>query len=167
MSRNATLGSRAARRTGLSHRQPFRGGVQTVPVYATIRDGHNRLAPNLTREDFEILDNGKPVGITSFSNDPQPLTVALLIDLNWGAESRLLFLRESTQRFIDTLLPGDKLRIGTLGVELALSPLLTGNKDEAVSERFAKPGHPRSSIRPHPLHLSHFIHLPCRSRGIA
>ena len=121
----------AASLLAMPAQQPtFRTGVQTVPVYATVRDGNNRLAPNLTREDFEILDNGNPVAITSFSNDPQPLTVALLLDLNWGTESRLLFLRESTQRFIDTLLPVDRLRIGTLGVELALSSLLTGNKDE-------------------------------------
>ena len=53
----------------------FRAGVQTVAVYATVRDASGRLAPDLTRDDFEILDNGKPVQITSFSNDPQQRTL--------------------------------------------------------------------------------------------
>ena len=43
----------------------FRSGVRTVPVYATAFDGSGRLVPDLEQEDFEVLDNGKPVTIAS------------------------------------------------------------------------------------------------------
>ena len=52
----------------------FRGGVRTVAVYATVQDRGGRLVPDLTREDFEILDNGRPVQLTVFSNEPLPIS---------------------------------------------------------------------------------------------
>ena len=59
---------------------PFRSGSKTVAVYGTVTDRDGRLVPNLTREDFEIRDNGKPQPITVFSNDVQPITVVLMLD---------------------------------------------------------------------------------------
>ena len=50
----------------------FRGGVRTVAVYATVQDRNGRLVPDLTRTDFEIRDNGRPVELTVFSNDETP-----------------------------------------------------------------------------------------------
>lgn len=44
----------------------FRAGVRTVAVYATVQDRGGRLVPDLTRADFEILDNGRTRRSTSF-----------------------------------------------------------------------------------------------------
>src|SRR3954471_5185849 len=57
----------------------FRTGVQTVAVYATVRDGAGRLVTNLTRDDFQILDNGSPAEIRTFSNEILPFTAVLLL----------------------------------------------------------------------------------------
>ena len=119
----ATLG------IGLTAQQPtFRSSTQTVVLYATVRDGAGRLVPDLTQADFELLDNGKPAHISTFSNDVQPITVALLLDMSGSMISRLLRVRDSTLHFIDALLPADRVRIGTFGDEIAISPLLTGDK---------------------------------------
>jgi Ca-activated chloride channel family protein len=108
--------------------QVFRTGVRVVAVYATVQDRAGRLIHDLPIEAFEILDNGKPAEIVQFSNDPQPLTVALLLDMSGSMTSRFLMVRESTLKFVDALVPVDRVRIGTFGDEVALSPLLTGNK---------------------------------------
>jgi VWFA-related protein len=108
----------------------FRSDARVVAVYATVRDRDGRLAPGLTADDFEIRDNGRPVDITQFSNDPQPLTVALLLDMSGSMAGRYRSVREATLKFVDALEPPDRVRIGTFGSEVALSPLLTGNKDE-------------------------------------
>lgn len=114
---------------GLTARQAtFKSSTQTVVVYATVRSGDGRLVADLTRDDFELRDNGAPVRITTFSNDIQPITVALLLDMSGSMLSRLLRVRDSTLRFIDALLPADRVRIGTFGDEIAISPLLTGDK---------------------------------------
>jgi Ca-activated chloride channel family protein len=109
-------------------RTVFRSAVQTVVLHATVRADDGRLVPDLTRGDFEVRDEGQPVDITVFSNDPQPITVVLLLDMSGSMVRHFLRVRDATQHFIDALHDGDRARIGTFGVEIALSPWLTGDK---------------------------------------
>lgn len=106
----------------------FRSGVQTVVLHATVRSADGRLAPDLTSEDFEIRDEGQPVKISVFSNDPQPITVALLLDMSGSMIGHFLRVREATRFFVEAIQPGDRVAIGTFGDEVAISPLLTGDK---------------------------------------
>jgi VWFA-related protein len=107
----------------------FRSGVQTVSVYATVRDASGRLATNLTRDEFRVFDNGRPVDIGVFSNDIQPLTVAVMLDMSGSMVPRFIRVRTATLHFIDALLPHDRAAIGSFGAEVFVSPMLTGNKD--------------------------------------
>jgi len=107
----------------------FRAETRTVAVYATVHDQEGRLVPNLTQSDFQILDNGKPVNITLFSNETLPLTAVLLLDMSNSVLPSYAVVRESAMKFVQSLLPVDRLRIGTFGREVAVSPLLTGDKD--------------------------------------
>ena len=50
----------------------FRTGTRTVALYATVTDAQKRLVPDLTQEDFEILDNDKPQQIDLFINEVAP-----------------------------------------------------------------------------------------------
>ena len=56
----------------LAAQQPtFKAGTQVVPLYVTVVDADKRLVPDLGRDDFEVFDNGKPVTLTLFSNEPE------------------------------------------------------------------------------------------------
>ena len=79
---------------------------------STVRDASGRLTPDLKRDAFEIRDNGEPTPITVFSNDAQPITVALMLDMSGSMSSGFLRVRDGTLRFIDALLPADRVRIG-------------------------------------------------------
>jgi Ca-activated chloride channel family protein len=109
-------------------RTVFRSGVQTVVLHATVRGNDGRLAPALRQEDFEIRDEGRPVDITVFSADVQPITVALLLDMSGSMTEHFLRVRDATKHFIDALQLEDRARIGSFGVEVALSPWLTSDK---------------------------------------
>jgi hypothetical protein len=50
----------------------FGTGVDTVLIYATVRDSDGRAVLGLTREDFKVSVDGHPVELTQFSNDPSP-----------------------------------------------------------------------------------------------
>src|SRR5688500_18599683 len=97
---------------GAQEKTLFRSSVHTVMLHATghSRDGH--LVPDLTREAFEVRDEGRPVEITVFSSDPQPITVVLLLDMSGSMERHFLRVRESSRHLIDALQPGDRARIG-------------------------------------------------------
>ncbi len=61
----------------------FSTGVSLVPITAVVRDGRGRVVRNLTREDFQVLEQGKPRPIVSFAaNEQGPISVALLFDVS-------------------------------------------------------------------------------------
>ncbi len=106
----------------------FRSGVDTVAIYATVRDANGRLVPNLTQADFAVLDDRQPATITTFSNDIVPITVALMMDTSSSLMPSFLRVREAAIHFLDVLLPGDRVRIGSFSDEVAVSPILTGDR---------------------------------------
>ncbi|OFW07352.1 MAG: hypothetical protein A3H96_05075 [Acidobacteria bacterium RIFCSPLOWO2_02_FULL_67_36] len=108
--------------------QPIRVGVQTVAVYATVSDAEGRLVPDLTQGDFQVFDNGRAVAIEVFSSAIQPITVAVMLDMSGSMVNRFWRVRESTRHFVEALSPQDRARIGTFGYEIAISPILTGDK---------------------------------------
>ncbi len=106
----------------------FRAGAQTVSVYATVLDQVGRLVPGLTRQDFEVVDDGRHAEITTFSNVTVPMTVVLLLDMSYSMAGEQARVRDAALRFVEALLPADRVRIGTFGDEVALSPWLTSDK---------------------------------------
>jgi VWFA-related protein len=106
----------------------FRAGVRTVAIYATVQERNGRLVPDLTREDFEVRDNGRPVELTVFSNQALPITVALMLDMSNSMVERFRQVREAALHFVNLLGPADRVRIGSFGTEVALSPHLSGDK---------------------------------------
>ncbi|MEZ5319423.1 MAG: VWA domain-containing protein [Vicinamibacterales bacterium] len=127
----------AGARAGTAPQQAtFRGDVQTVAVYATVRGPDGRLVTSLGRDDFRILEDGRPTEITVFSNEVQPITVAALLDTSDSMGGEIARVKAAAGPFIDALLPADRVRFGTFGREIALSPLLTG--DKAVLRRVVR-----------------------------
>jgi VWFA-related protein len=49
-----------------------------VPVSARVRDGS--LVTSLTKDDFTLLEDGKPQTISNLSTDPQPLSAVVIVD---------------------------------------------------------------------------------------
>ena len=112
-----------------AHQQPaFRSGTQTVAVYATVQDREGHLVTGLAREDFQLLDDGSPVQVSVFSSQPQALTALLLIDMSASIAGEFKRVHDAARHVVDQLQPGDRLRIGTFGAEVTLSPWLTGDK---------------------------------------
>ena len=60
----------------------FRGSGDVVHVFATVTDRDCRLVTTLTRDDFEVRDEGKPQPITLFDNTPQPIRLIVMLDVS-------------------------------------------------------------------------------------
>jgi Ca-activated chloride channel family protein len=123
--------------TNLPAQQPtFRAGVRTVAVYATVQDTGGTLVPGLTRDDFEVFEDGTRRNIVQFSSEPQPLNVALMLLTGGGMlppqaglAGRLRY-RDAILAFIDALNPEDRARIGTFGLQIAVGAHLTSDRSE-------------------------------------
>jgi VWFA-related protein len=108
--------------------QGFRSSIDMVAVYPLVSGPDGRLVTDLNQRDFEVFDNGTPAEISIFSSDRQPMTALLLLDMSASMEDRWMRVRDAAVRFVDAIEPVDRLRIGTFGSEIALSPHLTGDK---------------------------------------
>jgi VWFA-related protein len=68
----------------------FRKNVNLVTVYFTVKDKHGALAPNLTKDAFQLTEEGKPQTIKYFSTESnQPLTLGILIDSSGSMQNML------------------------------------------------------------------------------
>jgi Ca-activated chloride channel family protein len=96
----------------LSGQPTFKAGTQIVPLYVTVLDVDRRLVPDLSRDDFEVLDNGKPVTLTQFSNEPEPFSVVVMLDTSASMTASLDLLKEAAEQFVIRLLPEDRGMVG-------------------------------------------------------
>jgi Ca-activated chloride channel family protein len=127
----AALGSTAPGSTTLSAggRQPqpptFRGQSDLVRVFVTVTDRDGRLVTNLTRDQFEVRDDGKPQAISVFDNTPQPIRLVVMLDVSGSMEGNLTLLRGATQELFSRLGRDDAARIGTFGRDVKISDEFT------------------------------------------
>jgi VWFA-related protein len=64
--------------------------VNLVNVLVTVKDKHGALIPNLTKDHFELFEEGKPQTIKYFSTQNDvPITLGLLIDSSKSMERTL------------------------------------------------------------------------------
>jgi Ca-activated chloride channel family protein len=109
--------------------QTFRGGVRAVPVYAAVTDGAGGFVTDLTKDDFEIKDNGKVQTITSFTTDLQPITTMIVLDGSGSMLSSFNAVIDGANAFIIRMLPDDRTRISSFADQIRLSPGYTNNRD--------------------------------------
>ncbi len=111
----------------------FKSGARTVAVYATVTESGGRLVPDLTRDDFEVRDNGKPQPLSVFSSDTQPITVVMLLDRSGSMKSNFRLVEAAAEAFVERLDPADKARIGSFATRIQLDPPdFTSDRDELV-----------------------------------
>src|SRR5438105_3315822 len=117
---------------GAAGQQPpaFHGATDAVRVFATVTDRDGRLVTTLTRDDFEVRDEGKPQPLTQFDNTPQPIRLIVMLDVSGSMEGNLPVLRSAASQLFARLRPDDVARVGTFGQEIIISPSFTHDAGE-------------------------------------
>ncbi|HET9832410.1 MAG TPA: VWA domain-containing protein [Vicinamibacterales bacterium] len=100
----------------------FRGNVRTVAIYATVMGADGRFVPDLARDTFTVLDNGRRQELTLFANDIQPITVVMLLDRSGSMKANFSLVQRAAERFVDVMLPADKARIGSFSNRIQIDP---------------------------------------------
>lgn len=103
----------------------FKGASDVVRVFATVTDRDGRLVTTLTRDQFEVRDEGKPQPITQFDNTPQPIRLIVMLDVSGSMEGNLPLLRGACEQLFARLRPDDVAKIGSFGHEVTISPSFT------------------------------------------
>ena len=111
-----------------AQQQPsFRGTSDTVRIFTTVTDRDGRLVPTLTRDQFEVRDEGQPQPITVFDNSPQPIRLIVMLDVSGSMMGNLPLLRGATEQLFASLRPNDLVRVGSFGHAVTISPSFTAD----------------------------------------
>lgn len=80
-----------------------------IPAQIASRDG--KVVANLKREEFRIYEDGVEQEVAYFSNDEQPFTVALVLDMSYSSVFKLEEIQEAAFTFINQLREKDRVMI--------------------------------------------------------
>ena len=87
--------------------QTFRARVETVQVTVTVIDAGGRVITGLSRDDFEIFEDGTPQPITQFSDERVPVSLGVLLDASDSMRGQpIVDARTAVDRFLAVLLEG-------------------------------------------------------------
>ena len=119
--------------------QTFRATIDTVQVNVTVTDAAGRLVTGLSKDDFEILEDGAPQTITVFTDERVPISLGVLLDSSDSMRGqRIADARAAVEQFVSMLIDaGDEAFIAAfnhrprlIGPWTQPPSLLAGTLDE-------------------------------------
>lgn len=117
----------------LAAQQKITVNTLSVPVYVTVMDQTKRLVTDLGKDDFEILDNGKPQDITVFDNKPTPITVVVMLDTSGSMTMAIDLVKNAAEQFVLRLQPGDQAQVGEFNDKIKFHPgTFVDDRDQLV-----------------------------------
>jgi Ca-activated chloride channel family protein len=103
----------------------FTSGVNVVEVYAAATDAQGNHVTGLRREDFTVLEDGRPQPVSAFAEGDFPLSVAVALDRSFSMGAKQLPVAVSAARtLLGELRPQDQSMVVGIGSEIeVLAPL--------------------------------------------
>ena len=108
---------------------PIKVDVDLVSVLASIRDKHGAFINNLTKDDFQIFEDGKLQTVKYFSKETDlPLTIGMLVDVS-ASQGNLIDIERSaaSQFFSQVIKKRDQAFLISFGADSELLQDLTNS----------------------------------------
>ena len=89
----------------------FKSGVDLINVTATVSDANGRFVPGLTKDDFLVFEDDRPVEVTHFDAERVPVSLGIALDTSGSmAGEKIEAARAALNRFLVMLLdPEDEI----------------------------------------------------------
>jgi VWFA-related protein len=116
----------------VSDQATIRANVDMVSLPVVVADKDGRRITNLTKEDFQVFENGVHQEIAGFAATDEPVDVALLLDTSGSTERKLAKIQNAAIEFVHQLHPDDEVAIVSFADDVKLQSDFTidRNKNE-------------------------------------
>jgi Ca-activated chloride channel homolog len=85
--------------------------VDVVQITAVVIDSDGRFVRGLKREDFHVLDDGKPQPVTHFAAEDIPLELVAALDVSSSMRDSIGTVKTAAKRFLTELSPSDQVTV--------------------------------------------------------
>jgi VWFA-related protein len=109
----------------------FRSEARLVEVPATVTDARGRYVDNLSREQFLLLEEGKPQPLAAFESNSTGLSCALLLDTTGSMQAALPALKNAALKLIGQLREEDSVAVYTFNDTVSLLQPFSTDKQAA------------------------------------
>ncbi len=104
--------------------------TQLVSVPVRVMDKKGRFIGGLQKENFTVIENGVEQEIDLFSNEHQPFTVALVLDMSYSTTFKIAEIQNAAIAFIDQLRPQDKVMVISFDEEVHMLSEATSDRNQ-------------------------------------
>src|SRR5579872_3022951 len=117
----------------------FKSDVKVVNVLSTVLNKKGQIIRDLTKDDFTLLENGRPQAIKYFATQSDlPLTIGLMVDTSMSQARVLNEERAASFHFLDRVLRENKDQVFIMQFDMSvqLQQDLTSSRkklDDALS----------------------------------
>ncbi len=122
--------------------QVFRAGVELVSLNVTVTDG-TRYVTDLTKEDFQVYEDGAKQDVTFFAHGQQPIALAVLLDTSASMDEKLDTAQEAAVGFARRLKSNDTMEVIDFDSQVKILQPFTG--DTAALEKAIRETTPNGS----------------------
>lgn len=89
----------------------IRVDTELVSIPVKVSDRSGKFVVGLTKADFTIIEEETEQEIAYFTNEEQPFTVALVLDMSYSSTFKVAEIQSAAMAFISQLRPDDKVMI--------------------------------------------------------
>ena len=93
-----------------------------------VTDLKNRAIDGLTRDDFDITENGQSREVLSVEKATAPFNLVLLLDVSGSVENYVNFIRRAARNFVETVDPRDRVSIVIFNEDVKVLTTFTTDK---------------------------------------
>jgi Ca-activated chloride channel family protein len=113
-------------------RGPIQIVVPVISVPVTVLDGRGRFVAGLKQGDFDVLEDGLPQELTSFSLSETGIAAELLLDVSGSMTARLDEAKRAASQFVRQMAPKDVAKV--LQFDEKVTPLSDFSSDKVQLE---------------------------------
>jgi Ca-activated chloride channel family protein len=114
--------------------KPLRVDVDLVLLPVTVTDAMNRVVMGLTKETFQVYEDGKQQDIRYFFTEESPISIGIILDLSGSMANKLGAGREALSEFFRFADPRDDYFV----ITFAERPRIISNTTQSLEDIQAK-----------------------------
>jgi Ca-activated chloride channel family protein len=114
----------------------FKVGVDTVFLKVSVTDPLSRSVTGLSKEDFKVYEDKVEQEISTFSQEPSPVSIGILLDVSGSMKTNnnIQAARRALREVLQTVNPGDEFFLMAFNQNVTLVSDFTSNPAALLSE---------------------------------